>query len=87
MNRQRKVYVISQPTLIIIGVLSLLALFSFFTFPSPFRASNPTNFPSVTNPKLGIVHIVMFEFNEGVKESEITDVSKMNEIERCPVHI
>jgi hypothetical protein len=72
MNRQRTVLSkTSKTTLSIIAIVIFLALFGFFS--SPFTHSNPSR-PSFSNSKMGIVHIVMFEFKEEATAAEITDV-------------
>jgi hypothetical protein len=61
----------SKTTLSIIGIVIFLALFGFFS--SPFSISSPSR-PSFSDLKMGIVHIVMFEFKEEATAAEITDV-------------
>lgn len=72
MDRQRTVLSkTSKTTLSIIGIVIFLALFGFFS--SPFTNSTLSR-PSFGNSKMGIVHIVMFEFKEEATAAEITDV-------------
>jgi hypothetical protein len=76
MDRQRTVLSkTSKTSLSIIGIIIFLVLFGVFS--SPFSKSSPSK-SSFTNSKMGIVHIVMFEFKEEATPEEITDVS-------CPV--
>jgi hypothetical protein len=72
MDRQRTVLSkTSKTTLFIVGVISFIALFGFLV--SPF-SSRPNEQSSLTNSKMGIIHIVMFEFKEEATREEITDV-------------
>jgi hypothetical protein len=73
MDRQRTVLSkTSKTTLFIVGVISFIALFGFLA--SPFSGSHPHEQSSLTNSKMGIIHIVMFEFKEEATREEITDV-------------
>ena len=69
MNRPRGG--LSKQNLLIVGLIDFIALVSFFRF--PFCDSSPPTY-SVTNSKMGIVHIVMFEFKEDATAEEIADV-------------
>jgi hypothetical protein len=72
MDRQRTVLSkTSKTTLSIIGVIIFLALFGFLS--SPLRDPSPAR-STFTNSKMGIIHIVMFEFKEEATEAEIADV-------------
>jgi VIT1/CCC1 family predicted Fe2+/Mn2+ transporter len=73
MDRQRTVLSkTSKYSLSIVAVLIFLALFGFFS--SPFSSSSPSR-SSFSGSKMGIVHIVMFEFKEEATADEIADVS------------
>jgi hypothetical protein len=65
---------LSKPWLFCVGVLSFIALFSLFRI--PFTKSNDSSpgEPCLTNSKVGIIHVVMFDFKEEVKAEEIMDV-------------
>lgn len=71
MNRQR----LSKSTLITIGIISLIALFTIFNLPSSNPSLTKPDNSSLSNSNMGkIVHIVMFEFNEGVSAEVVDDV-------------
>ncbi|KAI6717245.1 stress responsive A/B barrel domain protein [Diplocarpon mali] len=57
-----------QTSVIVVVAISMLALVSFFMFPS-------STAPSVLGSGTGIVHIVMFEYKEDAKAAEVTDVN------------
>jgi len=79
MNQQRNM--LSKPWLFCVGVISFIALFSLFGI--PFTKSSP----GLTNSKVGIIHVVMFEFKEEVKTEEITDVcDRMLELKDQCIH-
>jgi len=69
MNSQRNM--LSKPWLFCVGVISFIALFSLFRI--PFTKSSPGEL-FLTNSKVGIIHVVMFDFKEEVKAEEIMDV-------------
>jgi hypothetical protein len=62
---------LSKPWLFCVGVISFIALFSLFRI--PFTKSSPGEL-CLTNSKVGIIHVVMFEFKEEAKAEEIMDV-------------
>lgn len=68
MNRQRNNNP-SKLTLFFITGIILLALLGIFNFPHNNNAQ-----PSSTSHKMGIIHIVMFEFKEEATTEQITDV-------------
>ena len=71
MDRQRTVLnKNSKTSLYIFSAIAFLALFGFLF--SPF-SSRPTN-STFGNIKMGIVHIVMFEFKEDASAEQIKDV-------------
>jgi hypothetical protein len=72
MNRQRQIP--SKPTLITIGIISLIPLFGIFNFSSSNQNRTKPEQPSLANSNMGIVHIVMFEFKEKVTAEEVKDV-------------
>ncbi|TVY21844.1 hypothetical protein LARI1_G000226, partial [Lachnellula arida] len=73
MNRQR--HNLSKPTLIAIGIVSLIALFTLFNLPSSNPSRTKPDNSSLSNPNMGkIVHIVMFEFKEEVSAEAVKDV-------------
>ncbi|TVY39301.1 Stress-response A/B barrel domain-containing protein HS1, partial [Lachnellula cervina] len=70
MNRQR----LLKSTLITIGIISLIALFTIFNLPSSNPSLTKPDNSSLSNSNMGkIVHIVMFEFNEGVSAEVVDD--------------
>jgi hypothetical protein len=76
MDRQRTVLSKqSKTTLSLIGIIIFLALLGFFS--SPLRNPSPTR-PAFSDSKMGIIHIVMFEFKQEATEAEITDVGIPN---------
>ena len=73
MDRQRTVQSKqSKYGLSIVAVIVFLAFFGIFN--SPFSNSSPSR-SSFSSSKMGIVHIVMFEFKEEATAGEIADVS------------
>jgi hypothetical protein len=72
MDRQRTALTkTSRNSLSIIGIICFIALVGFLG--SSFSKSSPSR-PSFGNSKMGIVHIVMFEFKEEATADEIADV-------------
>lgn len=69
MNRQRNM--LSKLTPFILIVLALIAIFSFFHFPSGATSSKRS---ALADFKMGIIHIVMFEFKEEATAEEIAGV-------------
>jgi hypothetical protein len=61
----------TKPAISILIILFLIASFAYITFPS--HTCN-TPLPPLTNSKMGIIHIVMFEFKPEVTPEEISDV-------------
>ncbi len=73
MDRQRTV--LSKQTKYGLSIVAVIVFFIFWgIFNSPFSNSSPSR-SSFSSSKMGIVHIVMFEFKEEATSTEIVDVS------------
>jgi hypothetical protein len=66
---------LSKQALLIVSLISFIAIISFFSF--PFSKSSPPEHSAI-NSKMGIVHVVMFEFKEEATAEEIADVRYPN---------
>jgi hypothetical protein len=65
----------SKQTLLIVSLLSFIVIITFSRF--PFSNLSPSKH-TLTNSKMGIVHVVMFEFNEEATAEQIADVRYPN---------
>ncbi|TVY47899.1 hypothetical protein LOCC1_G001571 [Lachnellula occidentalis] len=73
MNRHR--HVLSKFTLIAVGIISLIALFTIFNSPSINPSFPKPDVSSFSNSNMGkIVHIVMFEFKDELSAEAVKDV-------------
>jgi len=69
-------YVLPKRTLLIIGAIRSIVLFATFGL-TPITLRTTTTTQSLATSKMGIIHIVMFEFKEEVTIGEVKDVSHL----------